>query len=249
MCDEPIEKRIDLLPSHPWLSHLVSTSIFAQPIAKNHLDNVLAMCASRDPRLLDWLQPVEAGKRVRLTHAVRRGERIEKMSQFFAGQGASPLAVRLLGAAAEELLVNAFYEAPIAAGATGSRFIERTRDVTLPEELACDIAYGCRDELAIVRVRDPFGALTHERLVQGLTRDPKGLARVFSTASLFAVSVIKNRHTEVLYGIPIHAKEQPVPLTFHFFNREGARQGMWKLAEADTGDDGLNRSVTVTFIE
>jgi len=51
------------------------------PMAIEHLRNVmLTLTSSGQPRLLDWLGPKVAGRRVRLAHASKRVERLERMS-------------------------------------------------------------------------------------------------------------------------------------------------------------------------
>src|SRR5438874_2343071 len=83
-----------------------------------------------------------AGRRIRLTHSGKREARLEKMSEFFDSQGISSRTIQQLKDAAEELLTNAFYDAPVAAGAF-RRAVPRTQEIALPDDSACDLAYGC----------------------------------------------------------------------------------------------------------
>src|SRR5689334_16914975 len=85
--NEPRVGTIGWLPSHPWLSHLMSAALLDHPTAADHLTNVMELCTAREPKLLDWLRPTTGGRRVHLTHAKHRIDRLERMSQFFAGQG------------------------------------------------------------------------------------------------------------------------------------------------------------------
>ncbi len=246
--DVPRATMVGWLPSRPWLSHVVSTEMLDSAIGAIHLANVIELCRSRDPKLLDWLRPATNARRVHLTHAKSIEERLDRMSQFFASQSVDGNRVEQMRKATDELLVNAFYAAPVAAGA--SRPIERSRDVALPDELACDIAYGCLDEHAIVRVRDPFGALSRERFVEALTRrrNPSaketGLARVAAAASIFAVSVVQNRYTEILVAIPMRAGDGTA-FAIHFANRTGPKPYMWKLVSEDTGDAAMGASIAL----
>jgi hypothetical protein len=249
--EEPLASTLGLLPSHPWLSHLIGAPLLDDPAAATHLTNMLELCTAREPKLLDWLRPSSGGRRVMLTHANRREERLERMSQYFAAQSVEGRRLVQLRNATEELLINAFYEAPVAAGI--SRPIDRTRDVVLPEQLACDIAYGCVGELALVRVRDPFGALKRERFVELVSRrarDPQatetGFWRVANMATILAVSVVKNRHTEVLIAITKHDAERPKGFAMHFAARESSRAHYWKFVSDETGDDsGVSGSITL----
>jgi len=184
------------------------------------------------------------------------------MAEYFASQGIGSRTIDALRDVGEELLTNAFYDAPVAAGAI-KRVISRTNDIALTDGGACDLVYGCRGDLAIVRVRDPFGALSRDRLVDVLMRcartDGKvevdgsmggaglGLWRIFSRASFVAVSVIQQRHTEFLVGIGKRPAKGPRPFAFHllFKERTGGTQRRWKLVDMDTGPVGLDRSIGI----
>jgi hypothetical protein len=262
ICDEPLKVAIGWLPVHPWLSHVVSAALLQHPMAAEHLRNVMAtLVKGGQPRLLDWLGPAVTARRVRLAHASRRAERLERMGVFFDSRGVGARTIELLRDAAEELLTNAFYDAPVAAGAL-KKPISRTQDVSLPDDSACDMVYGCREDLAIVRVRDPFGSLSRARLVEVLTRCARtdmgvevdetmggaglGLWRIFSAASFVAIAVVNNRHTEFLVGIGKRISTKPRPFAFHlFFKEQGQVVRRWRLLDADSTKPTVNKSVTI----
>lgn len=259
--DEPLQNTIGWIAAYPWLSHVVSADLLRHPIAAEHLGNVIATATSnRPPRLLDWLGPTVTARRVRLARASRRVERLERLSAFLESRGTGARTIQQLRDAAEELLTNAFYDAPAAAGVTQP--ISRTRDVRLPDDSACDMVYGCRDDLVVVRVRDPFGSLTRARLVDVLTRCARtdmqvevdetmggaglGLWRVFSVASFVAIAVIRNRHTEILVGIGKRVAAARRPFAFHLFFQEDTRAAPgWRLVDSDSSKPQVNQSVTI----
>jgi hypothetical protein len=258
VCNEPLATAIGWLPSHPWLSHVLNADMLEHSMAKRHLANVMATVVGGQPRLADWVGGT--GRRVRLTHASKSAERLGKMGEYFGLKGFGSPAIERLRAAAHELLTNAFYDAPVAAGVTQP--IARTHDVALPHDCACDLVYGSDNDLAAVRVRDPFGSLSRARLVEVLTRCARtetpveldetmggaglGLWRVLSTVSLVAISVINNRQTEVLIGIPKQDSPKKHPFAFHLFFKDGAQRRTWKLLSEDTGDPSDTSSVTMT---
>jgi len=260
LCDEPLPTAIGWLQPFPWIAHVASASLLDHPIAAEHLENVLkALNAPDQPRLLDWVGANMAGRRIRLTHASRRAARIDRMGEFLDTNGVSARTVQALRDAAEELLTNAFYDAPVAAGALKVP-VPRTQDIALPDDSACDLAYGCRDDLAIVRVRDPFGSLSRRRLVEVLGRCARtdmqvevdetmggaglGMWRVFSGASFVAISVTKNRHTEILVGIAKRAPSAPRPYAFHLFFKDSAKRSFWRMASEETDKpSAVNKSV------
>jgi len=261
ICDEPLQTAVGWL-AHPWLSHVVSATMLQHPMSAEHLSNVLSTIISGErPRLLDWLGKTVAGRRVRLAQASRRVVRLERMAEYFEGRGVGARTIQQLRDVAEELLTNAFYDAPVSAGLL-QQPISRTQDVSLPDDSACDMVYGCRDDLAIVRVRDPFGSLSRSRLVEVLARCSRtdmgvevdetmggaglGLWRIFSTASFVAVSVVDHRYTEFLVGIGKRAASAQRPYAFHlFFRTHGKTIRRWKLIDPDTSTSTVNSSVTL----
>jgi hypothetical protein len=134
--------------------------------------------------------------------------------------------------------------------------------VALPEDSACDLIYAWRDDIALVRVRDPFGALTRSRLVDVLMRcartDMKvqvdetmggaglGLWKVFAAASFVAVSVLQHRHTEIMVGIGKRTGGAAKPFAFHLFFKDSPRRARgWRLFDEDASEPSINRSVAI----
>jgi hypothetical protein len=261
ICDEPLQGAIGWLPGHPWLTHVVSAGMLGHPMAAEHLSNVMAtLLSSSRPRLLDWLGDTMDGRRVRLANASKRVARLERMSDYFADKGVGTRTIQQLRDVAEELLTNAFYDAPVAAGVVKGP-ISRTQDVELPDDSACDMVYGSRDDLAVVRVRDPFGALVRTRLVEVLVRCARtdmgvevdetmggaglGLWRIFSVASFVAISVVNGRYTEFLVGVGKRAPGAR-PFAFHMFFREYGRPvRRWKLLDSESTKPSVNNSVSL----
>jgi hypothetical protein len=232
------------LADHPWLCHLISADTLEHPMAGQHFRELLATFAGGAvPRLTDWMQ---AGRRIRLTHASSRAERLGRMCEFFTANGVAPTEIALLRDTGDELLTNAFYNAPFAAGAA-AKPIPRAHDVALPEDLACELVYGSSAHLAIVRVRDPFGSLDRPRLLSAIAQGERsGLARLIANAALVGVSVVNDRHTEMLVGIAKPGR--CVPFALHLFFRGGPRRRVWKSLDGDTGLARDTVSVTVTEI-
>jgi hypothetical protein len=251
---EPARTALAGLPSRPWLSHVIGDGMLSHPIAKFHLDNVIQAVTTRAaPRLTDWMGADVAGRRVNITHARRRVDRLARMSEYVTSKGASEAATGQLRDVAEELLTNAFYDAPVAAGAVAHP-IPRTQDVALPQESACDLAYGYGDAFVFVRVRDPFGSLSRTKLLEAISSStrgepagPTGLGRVFSMASLVAISVVANHSTEVLVGILDRPPAATRPFAFHLMFRDSARRRAWKSADQDTAvsDTSFNTFVSI----
>jgi hypothetical protein len=261
VCNDTLQTAINWLQPRSWLAHVISAPFLAHPLAREHLANVTTTLTSvTPPRLLDWLGTDITGRRVRLANASKRVDRLERMADYLSSKGTGERTIQMIRDAAEELLTNAFYDAPVAAGAVKNA-ISRTQEVALPDDRACDMVYGCREDLAIVRVRDPFGSLTRLRLVEVLTRCARtdmqvevdetmggaglGLWRIFSVATFVAVSVVNNRHTEFLVGIGKRAAGTR-PFAFHlFFKDHGGAVRRWKLLDHESTKPTISNSITI----
>ena len=259
--DEPLATVVPLLAKHPWMSHAMNGAMLEHPLAEQHLSHVVKACALNvRPKLLEWVGSEVGGRRVRLIHASRRAERIERMTDFFAAKGVGDRTTEHLRDIAEELLTNAFYDAPAAAGAF-PRPVSRVEDVTLPEECACDLAYGARKDFSFVRIKDVFGSLSRRRVVEVLGRcartDMKvevdesmggaglGLWRVFSVATFVSVSVVKDRYTEILVGIAKKEVGSARPYAFDLFFEKSTKRKLWGGLDKETSQATVNRSVII----
>jgi hypothetical protein len=260
ICDGPLQGAVAMLPGRPWLSNVVSAAMLRHQMAREHLVNLVSTLTSRRrPRLMDWVRTSLSGRQTRLTRASRRIERLERMGEFFATNGVGGRTVQLLHDVAEELLTNAFYDAPVAAGAA-KRAIPRTEDVVLPDDCGCDMVYGLSGEFAVVRVRDPFGALARARIVDVLTRCARGgmnvevdetmggaglgMWKIFSLTSFVAISVVDSHHTDVLVGIGKRMVPGQRPFAFHLFFNGGRKRRTWKLLN----DDSMHSFATHTHV-
>lgn len=262
ICAGNLPSAVSTLSKYPWLMHVVSTSSLTQTYFPFDQDRIEESVGASKLRLLDWVPTEVAGRRVRLTHASRRVERLERMSEWFVAQGIGARGVELLRDIAEELITNAFYDAPVAAGVVAQP-MSRTQDVALPDADACDLAYACLSDLAIVRVRDPFGSLTRERLMAVLTRCSRadmqvevdesmggaglGMWRVFSVASFVAIAITQDRSTEFLVGLNRRGS-QSRPFGIHlFFRKSKKRSIIWRLFEDNTSQPSANKSITLSI--
>jgi hypothetical protein len=73
---------------------------------------------------------------------------------------------RLLFGITEELLMNALYDAPNAAGITEYATLLRSEAFSLRPHEYSELSYGCDGDLFAVSVKDPFGKLAKETLLQ-----------------------------------------------------------------------------------
>ena len=203
---------IQALESYTALSHVMTSALLESPRACTHLAALLERFTVGPEQML--LGAGATGRLALLAAADRRSNRLERMAEFFSKHNVSERTISATLEVAEELVMNALYDAPSESGYF-ARPRQRVENVELPPELACEISYGLDDQMVFVRVRDHFGSLTQARLVQVLSRCNSrtvtldesrggaglGLWRVFAAASAIAVSVVPGALTEILVGI------------------------------------------------
>lgn len=202
------------LETFPWLSHVIQAPLLSLDRARPHLELLLERLVSRGDA--PPLRGKAVGRAAFIARASMRSARLDRIRDFFENHGLPERLVTSLIDVGEELVMNGLYDAP-KDGGFHSIVHSRDQDIELPPERACEISYGMETENAFIRLRDPFGALTRERLVAVLSRcavgagevqlDPSrggaglGLWRIFSAASTVAVTVIPGSLTEVTVSI------------------------------------------------
>lgn len=247
-----LQATIAALETYPWLAHVVQAPLLAMERARLHFDALLERIGPSAQRALG----VNAmGRTALLARASRREARFERMRQYFESRGISERMSATLLDVAEELVMNALYNAPLEAGFFAQPH-SRMDDVELPPDRACEISYGVEDSTVFVRVRDPFGALKRERLLEVLARckvqdvqlDESrggaglGLRRIFSAASAVSIIVVPGSFTEftiVLGRADSRRVARPLAVDLHFANNQSAS------AFADNDDPFLvDQSIT-----
>ncbi|MBS1119103.1 MAG: hypothetical protein H6Q90_1331 [Deltaproteobacteria bacterium] len=206
-----LTKTIRSLESSPWLSHVIVASLLSNPMARSHLTSLLDLLPHGPDQSMVGGPGI--GRVALLARASRRGARFDRMREFFSKHELSHRTIATITEVAEELVTNALYDAPVEAGYF-EHAIPRTEDVELPLDRACEISYGIEYGDAFVRVRDTFGALKRDRLLEVLNRcnassvalDESrggaglGMWRVFSTATTLSIAVIPDRVTDIRIG-------------------------------------------------
>lgn len=226
-----INDQVELLIGHPWLQEVITPASLEGDGIARVLYGIVRQVNGVVPDTMAFLgmRRIHA-RRVLFYRSTDVPKRLEKLELFAQGMGARSRAVEQLHDIANELLANAFYDAPYEA-----RFLptppERAQTIQLPPDLPCEIIYGALDEEMFVRVRDCFGALTRGRLLEVLGRcagamgavplDESrggaglGMWRIFSKASRVVVSVVPEIATEMLVTVPMSGLSKNAVRSWH----------------------------------
>jgi hypothetical protein len=248
---------VSTLRTYPWVSHVVTKRMLASSEAREQLALLIDRLAGAAP--CPVLGPNGTGRVALLAQASRREPRLERIQSFFSKHGLSSRGLASVAEVYEELVMNALYDAPLEAGFF-SRAVPRSEDVELPCERACEISYGVERGNAFMRVRDTFGSLTRQRLVEVLHRCTSrnveldesrggaglGLWRVFKTASSVTITVVPGSVTDILVGLRMQQGKlsKELAATHLFFTPVTAVSSI----DLDHGSDYLDHSVTLVGV-
>ncbi len=175
---------------------------------------------------------------VQVQSSQQRAEIKEKMAEYFKGIGVRTPIIDTLILVAEEMLMNAIYDAPT--GSDGKplfNHLPRTDTVFLETQQQAQFRYCCDGTMAAISIADPFGALKKEVLIGYIETNSKGgvntssipgkggagrgLHQIVSHADLTVVNVRSGMRTEMISLISLDKKdvtrEEP-PLLHFFFN-------------------------------
>ncbi len=204
----PLPVAIEMLAAYPWLAHTLAASALSRDHLVQLLDRIFIGAEHR------VLGATGVGRIAMLASANRREERFGRMREFFERKGLSARTAAAVLEVAEELVMNALYDAPFEAGYFETA-VPRSENIDLPQEHACEISYGIERDEVFVRLRDTFGALSRTRLVEVLRRCSQtgvaldesrggaglGLWRIFSAASTVSVTVVEGQVTDILVSL------------------------------------------------
>lgn len=170
-----------------------------------------------------------------VTNSSDRGSLIEGMQEYLQNLGVRSAIFERAGAVAEELLMNAIYDAPVSEdGKPLFNQLDRKQAVTLEKSQQAVFRYSCDGMLAAVSVSDPFGGFPMQTLINYLERNysgsadlqeagkggaGRGLHQIIESSDLVVFNVRKSIRTEViaLFNLDPKAVIEGAKPSFHFF--------------------------------
>ena len=140
----------------------------------------------------------------------------------------------------EELLMNAIYDAPIAAGRTHYGELPRTSAIELAPDEYSTLSFSCDGTVLGISIADPFGALKRDKLFQYLKKVVKradsanlidtkkggaglGFFKILYSSHALVVNVHPGQRTEVMALIDIEHQVRDfskMARSIHYFQAE-----------------------------
>lgn len=237
---DDIAASIHFLQERPKLQHLIfdhaMESLFMQR-------NLLATCEKLVNEDLFGLEKhLDYGSQVIdaiISGNESRAKALEQLDADLLRAGLSQVFMRKAHHLADELLMNAIYDAPVDILTQKPRYNHLTRSVAVeldPTEYA-RLRYGFDGSVLAISITDPFGALPRDIILkylkscfegqfgklnekEGKGGGGMGLYQILSSADLFLANVIPGEKTEVIVLLNVHERLPPRAHSFHYFTRE-----------------------------
>lgn len=103
---------------------------------------------------------------LKVSDSAQRDQILQKMSDFASGFAMRGILKKQFAIVGEELLMNAIYDAPYAAGRYQSQEENRTVSIQLKPDEEALFTYGCDGKRFAISVSDPFGLLQKSNFFQ-----------------------------------------------------------------------------------
>jgi CheY-like chemotaxis protein len=229
---------VDVLHDHPFMMNIVARPENNRNMALRNIMVTVSKLATGDyfglEKYLGW--GVDVHEHV-IDSSLGRRRLVDAMEEDFRAIGIRPSFIRSAVLIAEELLMNAIYDAPVDAGGTPIyNHLPRTQDIELPAPEQGRFRYACDGTFLAISAEDPFGALKQQTILRYLHSCYEGLAgslqngkggagqglfQIIESSTILAINVEAGLRTEVIAIVAVdpelRAKGRDKAGSLHFF--------------------------------
>ncbi|MBC7660520.1 MAG: hypothetical protein H7249_12550 [Chitinophagaceae bacterium] len=236
--DREMAKAIDFLTGHTRLNHLViEPSLKNQPLMQKNLLTTTTKILSGDifgiEKYLHWGVDI---KEAIISGNKTRSEALVQLENELTKSGLSSTLIRKAHHLADELLMNAIYDAPVDKASNRPRYnhLDRAINVELEPSEYARLRYGYDGMHLALSIDDPFGALPREVILkylkscfqgefgrinqeEGKGGGGMGLYQIMTSADLLVTNITPGNKTEIIAILDVHEKAGSKGLCFHYF--------------------------------
>ncbi|MCM2283025.1 MAG: cyclic nucleotide-binding domain-containing protein [Bdellovibrionaceae bacterium] len=236
MASTDIPGFLPILRAHPIYTNIVSRDAEDRTFTVKNIVTTATKLLSHDlfglEKYLMW--GVDVHER-HVTSSTDRAPLIAEMQDRFAALGVRSRISDRAALVAEELLMNAIYDAPCSpTGEPLYNHLPRTQVVNLAERERAEFRFACDGMLAAISVGDPFGGFQTKILLDYLERNytgaeqtqvagkagaGRGLHQIIENSDLVVINVRPKVRTEMiaLFNLDAQADGHEGRTSFHFF--------------------------------
>ncbi len=232
---DDISVYLPTLRQHPQVSNIVSRVSDDRTLLVKSIVTTVSKLISRDifslEKYLLWGTEVNEAP---VVASSERGALLDRMQTSLAGLGVRAPVIRRCILAAEEMLLNAIYDAP--RDAAGAQLFDRDRKakVQLAPEQRGLLRWACDGIMVAVSVEDPFGAIERDTILDYLEgcyerreiqMGPsggagRGIFMIMESADLTIFNVKPGKRTEVIamFAVDLELRKKLTTASFHCFS-------------------------------
>lgn len=236
MTSEDASVYLPIVREYPYLSNIVSRNDVDRSFTLKNIITTISKLVSHDlfglEKYLNWGVDVQ---QYPIRCSRDREKLVDKMKDYFNKLGVRRSIITKCEMTAEELLMNAIYDAPVDAdGKSVYNHLPRTVDIELKPDEQGKFKFACDGVLLAISVEDPFGALDRKTILDYLQScyDGKfgslnqskggagqGLFQVIESSDLVVINVKPKVKTEVIviFNINVGKARGDKTTSFHYF--------------------------------
>jgi len=229
-----VQGNLQVLERHRFVDHIISRDADDRNATIRYVLTALSKLLNKDlfgvEKYLTW--GVEVQSRT-VTHSGQREQLREELYAYFKKMGIRSTVLDRVNTVVEEMLMNAIYDAPVdSQGRSIFNHISRKEEIQLDTHQQSLLTYASDGVLLAVAVKDPFGSLTKDIIVDYLLScyngqagsmntnkggAGRGLHQIIENADLTVFNVKKGVRTEVICLFNVDGQKREAQPSFHYF--------------------------------
>jgi hypothetical protein len=231
--DRDPAQSLKMLADHPGVHHvLMRDGVF---LPRQIVTTLAQMTSGKAPDVSAYLAPGSRVTTTKLRSTEEKAALLDRMDEAARATGGVSELPGVIGTVASELILNAFFNAPVDATTKQPKYRDKPRHEPLKLAVAeqIEVSYGYDDRVFVVSVKDPFGSLTRDALISNFSRSAErgssqikmvtqgagvGLYMVFCASHLLDVHVTPGKQTVMTAVIGVARRFRDIEKFGNSFN-------------------------------
>ncbi|WP_413943415.1 cyclic nucleotide-binding domain-containing protein [Bdellovibrio sp. HCB-162] len=234
LTSKDVQGNLQILERNRFVDHIISRDAEDKNATIRYVLTALSKLLNKDlfgiEKYLTWGVEVQSKT---VSHSAQREELREELYTYFKKMGIRSTVLDRVNTVVEEMLMNAIYDAPVdSQGKSIFNHISRKEEIQLDTHQQSQLRYASDGVLLAVSVKDPFGSLTKNIIVDYLIScysgqagsmnsnkggAGRGLHQIIENADLTVFNVKKGVRTEVICLFNVDGQKKEAQPSFHYF--------------------------------
>lgn len=234
LTSKDVQGNLRILEGNRYVDHIISRDAEDRNATIRYVLTALGKLLNKDlfgiEKYLTW--GVEVQRKV-VANSTQREALREDLYGYFKKMGVRSTILDRVNTVVEEMLMNAIYDAPVdSAGKSIFNHVSRKEEIQLDTHQQSQLRYASDGVYLAVGVKDPFGSLTKDIIIDYLLScyngsagsmngnkggAGRGLHQIIENADLTIFNVKKGVRTEVICLFNIDGQKREAQPSFHYF--------------------------------